>query len=487
MDVAQRDLSAYQLARQLHLLPQLREVFRSHSLAHPLFLGCLDPRAKSQARLILLCMQRCLSGRAAMQSTPLPTRDQRLLMRLILSYVDLSHLPPVPAPQSSLLSVSRRQSVAAAVTHSTAPQSPDRVSQRQTPLQPLESTAPQSPLVPLHLDSTPGRDSAAATESAFTSATAPGAAAVPPSPQRPDHNLYRPVFTVRPVPPSHAVGQERHGVYARMVHTIPLNEESLNPFFGRYGQVGCELLRSVRLAEGAYLSSEMVYGLAEAFACTPQDLVLYDFIVSMDSSQNASHAVSRAYYKELLFIALHDETTNAFCIADLDALLCDTTAVYLRTEGHLEDTIAKRKRKRSRFRSGLAEVARSSCSSSSSSEDDTSFSPDIAVSGFPYWTTEDQLKVLFQEYGTVQSMRMSIDDLSGAFAGVVLVCMTTLEEALRLSDRLNGTKYKGSTLVSGVLNEQLEIVSLRDESEVRQSHDRVPAGYDIRRNPRLWV
>ena len=115
------------------------------------------------------------------------------------------------------------------------------------------------------------------------------------------------------------------------------------------------------------------------------------------------------------------------------------------------------------------------------------FVPDVVLDGFPYWTTEDQLKVLLQEYGTLAELRLSLDDLSGAFTGCVLVRMSSLEEALHVSRALHNTLYRGYRLCCGVINERLEVVALEDGEEVRTLSVPEQFPYDVTLNERVWV
>lgn len=109
-------------------------------------------------------------------------------------------------------------------------------------------------------------------------------------------------------------------LFIRIAKDMLMNEESLNPYFGRYGQVSCVRGRVVSLVDSGY-APVVVHLLANAFGCHPSQLLLQDFIVRVDSVSNALTAVHRAYFKELLFIALCDPDYNCYHTGDVDALL----------------------------------------------------------------------------------------------------------------------------------------------------------------------
>ncbi len=60
-------------------------------------------------------------------------------------------------------------------------------------------------------------------------------------------------------------------------------------------------------------------------------------------------------------------------------------------------------------------------------------------------TTEDDIRELFSEYGTVRGLRMSRDIFSGRCRGHALVDMEG-HEARAATDGLNGKSYKGNSL-----------------------------------------
>ncbi len=73
-------------------------------------------------------------------------------------------------------------------------------------------------------------------------------------------------------------------------------------------------------------------------------------------------------------------------------------------------------------------------------------SQSLYVGNFPYTTTEDQLRELFAEHGTVESVRIIADRNTGMSRGFGFVDMATEEEAEAAIAALNGTDYNGRAL-----------------------------------------
>lgn len=73
-------------------------------------------------------------------------------------------------------------------------------------------------------------------------------------------------------------------------------------------------------------------------------------------------------------------------------------------------------------------------------------SQSLYVGNFPYSTTEDQLRELFGEHGTVESVRIISDRNTGMSRGFGFVDMATEEEAEAAIAALNGTDYNGRAL-----------------------------------------
>lgn len=587
MDLAGCDLENYQLARQLHMMPHLYEVFLSNAMCYPLFYQSLHPSAKQRARDVLLVLHRVFEMNERSGSALFTRSPYRLhTMRNILSYIVypdcVASWPSYVSRHITFLTTSTAAAPLPFTAAATAPQ-------QQLQEQQLSATPLRAPTVPSSLDAPPLRldASAESTGNALVSGGSasdlfltaaqssqqppPTPTALPPAPPASPPAtsaaataggvtdvMVRPLFFLRPLNAADAdratphFGTTTH-LYVRMVHPHLLNEESLNPYFGRYGQVDCTAVQRTSLAQYApHLGEAATEALHQLFAASAStgdnsaSLYVQDFIIAVDSHQNAVHAVRRAYYKELVCIALHDAAgvRNTHCLADVNEWMRRHAFVWrLRaellvsstTEHEMAESAAARRRKRTRAKhrrqerkrkrravlgesgdsSSSSSSARSesntdkdeessgsdsgssstssssshgSSSSSSSVEDDLAqFVPDVVLDGFPYWTTEDQLKVLLQEYGTLAELRLSLDDLSGAFTGCVLVRMSSLEEALHVSRALHNTLYRGYRLCCGVINERLEVVALEDGEEVRTLSVPEQFPYDVTLNERVWV
>jgi RNA recognition motif-containing protein len=71
----------------------------------------------------------------------------------------------------------------------------------------------------------------------------------------------------------------------------------------------------------------------------------------------------------------------------------------------------------------------------------------LYVGGLPYETTEDALKDLFAEAGTVASVAIIIDKISGRSKGFGFVEMSSEEEAQKAIETFNGKEFGGRTIV----------------------------------------
>ncbi len=70
----------------------------------------------------------------------------------------------------------------------------------------------------------------------------------------------------------------------------------------------------------------------------------------------------------------------------------------------------------------------------------------LYVGGLPYSTSEDALKELFSEAGTVETATIIMDKMSGRSKGFGFVEMATEEEAKKAIETLNGKEFEGRTL-----------------------------------------
>ena len=71
----------------------------------------------------------------------------------------------------------------------------------------------------------------------------------------------------------------------------------------------------------------------------------------------------------------------------------------------------------------------------------------LFVGGFPYATTEAGLEDLFSEHGTVESVKVITDRMTGRSKGFGFVEMGSQEEAEAAIEKLNNFELEGRTLV----------------------------------------
>ena len=71
----------------------------------------------------------------------------------------------------------------------------------------------------------------------------------------------------------------------------------------------------------------------------------------------------------------------------------------------------------------------------------------LYVGNLPYEATDDKLKELFGQAGTVESANVIIDKFSGRSKGFGFVEMSTDEEAQKAIEQLNGTDIGGRSIV----------------------------------------
>ncbi|HOF42956.1 MAG TPA: RNA-binding protein [Candidatus Moranbacteria bacterium] len=70
----------------------------------------------------------------------------------------------------------------------------------------------------------------------------------------------------------------------------------------------------------------------------------------------------------------------------------------------------------------------------------------LYVGGLPYATTEDQLKDLFAQAGTVESGIIIMDKMTGRSKGFGFVEMSSDEEASKAIEMFDKKEYEGRTL-----------------------------------------
>jgi len=74
----------------------------------------------------------------------------------------------------------------------------------------------------------------------------------------------------------------------------------------------------------------------------------------------------------------------------------------------------------------------------------------IYVGNLNYKVDENKLKDAFSEYGTVESVKLITDKMSGRSKGFGFVEMSSEDEGQRAIDSLNGTEYEGRKMVVNV-------------------------------------
>lgn len=70
----------------------------------------------------------------------------------------------------------------------------------------------------------------------------------------------------------------------------------------------------------------------------------------------------------------------------------------------------------------------------------------LYVGGLPYSTSEDALKEMFSQAGTVESVIIIMDKISGRSKGFGFVEMSSEEEAVKAIEMCNGKELEGRTL-----------------------------------------
>lgn len=92
----------------------------------------------------------------------------------------------------------------------------------------------------------------------------------------------------------------------------------------------------------------------------------------------------------------------------------------------------------------------------------------LYVGSLPYETTEDELKELFVQAGTVESANIITDKFSGRSRGFGFVEMSSDEEAQKAIKMLNGHQIGERTIV---VNEARPMTERRAESRLRGRRD----------------
>ena len=80
----------------------------------------------------------------------------------------------------------------------------------------------------------------------------------------------------------------------------------------------------------------------------------------------------------------------------------------------------------------------------------------IFIAGLTYQITEQDLRELFEEYGTVSSAKIITDNFTGRSRGFGFVEMDNDEEGQRAIDQLNDAQYDGRTITVDVAKPRKE-------------------------------
>ncbi|KAH8605068.1 putative RNA recognition motif (a k a RRM RBD or RNP domain) [Trypanosoma vivax] len=430
------DLQAYHLARLLHLVPLLHRVYAENCFIVPLFFQCVSPAAKRQAMFILLCLSRVFGSNTAPE-----------VCTHILSFISFPELTMSSTLSSVPTHVEARTTSDNSTTDNVNSINSERLAE-PTNRKRLRD-AEVEVLVSDSTDDQPISTSADANERSVDGGVVNRSNEAEFSAAEGGEKLAEEkLFFVRP--PATTSKTTTTQLFVRMNSDYQLNEETMNTYFGRYGQVSCVLFREKQITDASRPGGTGY---------------LQDFILTVDSMHNALQAVRNAYYRELSFIALHDPTHNVYKLSDIDNVLCLVDVEVVEESPPDSST-------------GVTDVAVSHAQS---------FVPDIVVDHLPYWLTVDQLRASFSQYGTVVDVRIAVDDRSGTFTGAALLRMSSVEEAIVASEELNGAVMWDHLLVSGVLDTHLNVVSLRNGTMIRMCDEVDVEGYNLNENNRQWV
>ncbi|KKS16102.1 MAG: RNP-1 like protein RNA-binding protein [Candidatus Woesebacteria bacterium GW2011_GWA1_41_7] len=94
----------------------------------------------------------------------------------------------------------------------------------------------------------------------------------------------------------------------------------------------------------------------------------------------------------------------------------------------------------------------------------------LFVAGLPFTTTQDELKNLFADAGTVVSAAVIQDRMTGKSKGFGFVEMETIEEATKAVSTLNDSEFGGRKLIVA------EAKPMEDRSEGRRNFGDRPHG-----------
>jgi hypothetical protein len=235
--------------------------------------------------------------------------------------------------------------------------------------------------------------------------------------------------------------------------------EELNTFYGRYGFTRAFALDG---RSGAPVDSESSRTVVSVESWR-HPLYCFHFAVTVDSHNSAEAALREVFNPQLDVVAYAVPLTAPgaaplSCLPPLSELFRANSALAAAIFAVSAD----------------ADAATAARGGAAGSHGASGFVPDLLVDGIPYWTTPEQIREYFSQYGTVASVRIATDDRSGAFLGCALVRMRTFDEAVRASD-MNGKPIGGYEVLCGVLDRNFDVVSIVDPTAVlHQSEKQAP-------------
>ncbi len=74
----------------------------------------------------------------------------------------------------------------------------------------------------------------------------------------------------------------------------------------------------------------------------------------------------------------------------------------------------------------------------------------LYVGSLPYKTTEDEIHQLFSQFGTVTSVKIVTDRVTGQSKGFGFVEMASEDDAQKAIEGVNGTQFGGRSLIVSV-------------------------------------
>ncbi len=92
----------------------------------------------------------------------------------------------------------------------------------------------------------------------------------------------------------------------------------------------------------------------------------------------------------------------------------------------------------------------------------------IYVGNLNYRVNEDDLTEVFEEYGSVNEVKIIMDKFSGRSKGFGFVTMPNSEEAKKAIDELNGATYENRQMVVNEAREKTERNNRRESYNSRR-------------------